>query len=178
MAMARVKRAVWLDCDPGHDDAIAIILAAHSDNIDLLGISTVYGNEEVSKVTLNALKVLRTCGRDDIDVVAGQAKPLIRPRRACPEIHGETGLNGTSLPEPMKGPLRGKAVNVMYERISRRFQSPSEEGGNRRIALVCTASLTNIALLITVYPEMQDMIEGIQTLILSVVFTLRDRRQR
>lgn len=72
-----MTKLVWLDCDPGHDDAMAIILAGHQNKfIKLLGISTVAGNQTVDKTTLNALKVLNISGLEEIDVVKGQEKPL------------------------------------------------------------------------------------------------------
>ncbi|CAI5474269.1 unnamed protein product [Closterium sp. Yama58-4] len=87
-------RPVWLDCDPGHDDAMAIILAAHTPSLHLLGISTVHGNQSVQKVTINARRVLLMCARPDIPVFCGQASPLMRARQHCAEIHGESGLDG------------------------------------------------------------------------------------
>lgn len=79
---------VWLDCDPGHDDMMAIILAGHSDRIDLLGISTVAGNMPLEATTKNALRTLHTSGLDHVPVYAGASQPLIRAGVACPEIHG------------------------------------------------------------------------------------------
>lgn len=151
------KRAVWLDCDPGHDDAMALILAAHSPELHLLGVSTVHGNQKVEKVTHNALKVLHLCGRSDIDVVAGQAMPLLRPGRACSEIHGESGLDGPEWDLITKAPLKEKAVNVMFKSLWEYNLSASKEA--EKAALVCTGSLTNAALLLTVYPEVKDFIE-------------------
>lgn len=71
------RKLVWLDCDPGHDDSMAIMLAGHNKLLKLIGISTVAGNQTVDKTTLNALKTLHISGLDDIDVVKGQEKPLV-----------------------------------------------------------------------------------------------------
>lgn len=75
-----MPKAVWLDCDPGHDDSLAIILAGYSPDILLLGISTVAANQAVEKVTLNALQILDAAGLSHIGVVQGQSKPIVRPR--------------------------------------------------------------------------------------------------
>ena len=85
----------WLDCDPGHDDAMALILAAHSPLINLIGVSTVHGNQSIEKVTLNAAKVLFAAGVTSVPVYSGQSCPLLRTAKHDPDIHGETGLCGT-----------------------------------------------------------------------------------
>jgi len=72
------KLKVWLDCDPGHDDALAIILAGYHPGIELIGISTSNGNQTIKKTTLNALRVLSVSGLDHVEVVAGQERPLVR----------------------------------------------------------------------------------------------------
>ncbi|GAQ84607.1 inosine-uridine preferring nucleoside hydrolase family protein [Klebsormidium nitens] len=150
------KKAVWLDCDPGHDDAMAIILAAFTHSLDLLGISTVASNQSLEKVTENAQRILALIHREDIGVVPGATKPLLRPVRTCPEIHGESGLDGARLPQPTVRPLLGKSVNVMFDAISKRFKN---DGSSQKVSLVATGALTNIALLLSVYPEIKEMIE-------------------
>ena len=89
----------WLDCDPGHDDAFAIILAAYSGKIKLGGMSTVSGNQTIEKTTKNALNVLNLIGLVnekpeggnvlDFPLIQGAAKPLMRPGVICDEIHGD-----------------------------------------------------------------------------------------
>ncbi|HEY4411973.1 MAG TPA: nucleoside hydrolase, partial [Gaiellaceae bacterium] len=95
---------IVIDCDPGHDDAIAILLALASPEVELRGIVTVAGNQTVDKTTRNALKVLELVGRADIPVVRGAAAPLKRPLRTAPHVHGESGLDGPDLPEPSAQP--------------------------------------------------------------------------
>jgi hypothetical protein len=85
---------VWLDCDPGHDDALAIILAAYTPGLRLLGISTCHGNQTLAKTTANAKRVLAMAGIADVCVVPGAARPLLRAPRVCEEIHGDSGLDG------------------------------------------------------------------------------------
>ncbi|KAL9650056.1 hypothetical protein ABK040_003174 [Willaertia magna] len=149
------EHLVWLDCDPGHDDFFAILFCQHP-SIKLLGISTVGGNQTVEKTTLNALKALSIMSPDfgeNINVVAGQSKPLVRSVKHCPEIHGETGLDGPVFPPITKKPIEGKkAVNYMYEIISKQ---------EKKINLVGTGQFTNIALLLILYPEIKDKIDQI-----------------
>ena len=91
---------IVIDCDPGHDDAIAILLALASPEVELRGIVTVAGNQTVDKTTRNALKVLELAGRADVPVVQGAAAPLRRELRTAAHVHGESGLDGPDLPEP------------------------------------------------------------------------------
>ena len=139
---------VWLDCDPGHDDALAIMLAAYSPGIKLLGVSTVHGNQTLAKTTLNARRVLAIAGITGLRVAPGAAKPLMRPPRACPEIHGDSGLDGPDLSSCDDAPddsQQQPAVVQMHAALRE-----AEE----RATLVCTGALTNAALLLSVYPEL------------------------
>eukprot|EP00882_Tetradesmus_deserticola_P003052 GHRQ01003240.1.p1 GENE.GHRQ01003240.1~~GHRQ01003240.1.p1 ORF type:complete len:358 (+),score=180.11 GHRQ01003240.1:127-1200(+) len=154
-------QAVWLDCDPGHDDAMAILLAGYSPALKLLGISTVASNQTVEKTTRNALDVVELIGLHDIGVVMGQAKPLLREAALlCPAIHGDTGLDGPDggpvLPHSQCQAMPGKAVNVMFEAIQQQYSRHPQQG---RVQLVCTGALTNAALLLLLYPEVKDMVD-------------------
>lgn len=93
---------VILDCDPGHDDAIALLLASRADNIRLLGVTTVAGNSYLENVTRNARRVLDYAGVTDVDVYAGAAKPLLHDlyRLTGAIIHGEDGLAARFFPRP------------------------------------------------------------------------------
>jgi inosine-uridine nucleoside N-ribohydrolase len=93
---------VILDCDPGHDDAIALLLALASPELELLGVTTVSGNQTLEKTTANAIRVLDHLGRDDVPVAAGAPRPLVRERRVAANVHGETGLDGPDLPPPAR----------------------------------------------------------------------------
>jgi len=95
---------VILDCDPGHDDAIAILLALASPEVNLLGLTTVCGNQTLEKTTANAIRVLDHVGRADIPVAAGASRPLVRERHVAADVHGETGLDGPDLPPPSRDP--------------------------------------------------------------------------
>ena len=91
---------IVLDCDPGHDDAIAILLAARSPQIKLEAITTVAGNQTVEKTTLNARKVCTLAGIRDVPIAAGMSRPLAREQLVAADIHGASGLDGPDLPEP------------------------------------------------------------------------------
>jgi inosine-uridine nucleoside N-ribohydrolase len=127
---------IVIDCDPGHDDAIAILLALASPEVELRAVTTVAGNQTLDKTTRNALKVLELAGRSDIPVAAGADAPLRRALRTAPNVHGESGLDGPSLPEPAARPVEGHAVDLLADVL--------EPG----VVLVPTAPLTNVALLL------------------------------
>ena len=123
---------IVIDCDPGHDDAIAILLALASPEVELRGIATVAGNQTVDKTTRNALKVLELAGRSDIPVVRGADAPMRRPLRTAPNVHGESGLDGPELPEPVTMPSTDDPADWI------------EPG----VVLVATGPLTNVARLV------------------------------
>ena len=146
-------RRIVLDCDPGHDDAIAILLAARHPALRLEAITTVVGNSTVEKTTRNALKVCALAGIRDVPIAAGMAVPLVRPLRIAPEIHGASGLDGPHLPEPdlPRAPLH--AVDLLIERL---LAAPDGD-----VTIVATAPLTNIAAAIRREPRILPKIERI-----------------
>ncbi len=144
--------SVLLDCDPGHDDAIAILLALASPEIELLGITTVAGNQTLEKTTANALKILEFVGRTEIPVAAGAARPLVREPFVAAYVHGETGMDGPELPEPQTAPVPEHAVDFLAARLL---------AADEPVTLVPTGPLTNIGLLLARYPEVAGRIERI-----------------
>jgi inosine-uridine nucleoside N-ribohydrolase len=134
---------IILDCDPGHDDAIALILALGSPELELVGVTTVAGNQTLEKTTANAIRVLEHVGRTDIPVAAGADRPLVREARIAANVHGETGLDGPDLPPAQGKPVDQHAVDFMAERIE-----PD-------VVLVPTGPLTNVALLLARYPDVR-----------------------
>src|SRR5881394_2837036 len=96
---------IVLDCDPGHDDAIALLLALASPEVELLGVTTVAGNASLERTTANALRVLELAGRGDVPVAAGADRPLVRKASVAAYVHGESGLDGPVLPPPRGRPL-------------------------------------------------------------------------
>jgi inosine-uridine nucleoside N-ribohydrolase len=147
-----VSIPVLLDCDPGHDDAIALLLALASPELELLGVTTVSGNQTLEKTTANAIRVLEFVGRGDVPVAAGADRPLIRERKTAAHVHGDTGLDGPTLPPPEKSPVRQHAVEFLAERIA---AAPTP------VTLVPTGPLTNVALLVASHPEAAERLERI-----------------
>lgn len=146
-------RRIVLDCDPGHDDAIAILLAARHPELTLEAITTVAGNSTVEKTTRNALKVCALAGIRDVSVAAGMAAPLVRPLRIAPEIHGASGLDGPHLPEPDLPLAPRHAVDLLIELL---LAAPDGD-----VTIVATAPLTNIAAAIRREPRILPKIERI-----------------
>jgi inosine-uridine nucleoside N-ribohydrolase len=142
-------RKLILDCDPGIDDAFAIVFACGHPGIELCGITTVAGNVGVDQATVNALSVCEFIGRPDVPVVAGSPAPLLRGFQDARPVHGETGLGGARLPRPRGGPRDGHAVDFLIERIS---AAPGE------ITLVATGPLTNIALAVRRHPPLSRQV--------------------
>ncbi|HLQ10270.1 MAG TPA: nucleoside hydrolase [Ktedonobacteraceae bacterium] len=131
-----MKHKIILDCDPGHDDAIAILLAGHHPEIDLRAITTVAGNQSVEKTTRNALKVCSLANIRQVPIAMGMDRPLLRPARHAPDIHGESGMDGPHIPEPDIELDPRHAVDLLIELLL------NSDGD---ITLVPTGPLTNIA---------------------------------
>ena len=135
---------VLIDCDPGQDDAIALILALASPELELLGVTTVAGNQTLEKTTANALRVLELAGRGDVPVAAGADRPLVRELVVAADAHGETGLDVPALPPPRGRPLEQHAVDFLAEQVL---------GSDRPVTLVPTGPLTNVALFLARHPD-------------------------
>jgi pyrimidine-specific ribonucleoside hydrolase len=148
----KTARPVILDCDPGHDDALAMLLALSRPEIRLLAVTTVGGNADLRRTTRNALAVLTLVGRTDVPVAMGAAAPLIRPLRVAEWVHGESGLDGADLPEPVTSPVPEGAL-ALTARLLRQSPEP--------VTLVPTGPLTNVALLLRAYPELRSRIARI-----------------
>jgi inosine-uridine nucleoside N-ribohydrolase len=144
--------AIILDCDPGHDDAIALLLALGSPELRLLGVTAVSGNQTLEKTTANAIRVLDHVGRGDVPVAAGAERPLVRERRTAAEVHGETGLDGPNLPGPSRLPEPMHAIDWLAEAVG---ASPDP------VTLVATGPLTNVALFMARYPGLVSRLERI-----------------
>lgn len=161
----------WLDCDPGHDDAFAILLAAYSQQVKIVGMSTVSGNQTIEKTTKNALNVANLIGLVsdceeplNFPMIQGAAKPLMRPGVICDEIHGESGLETHSslkFPEIKEHVTefviklnsdRLHYTTLMYEHLMR---------SSVPVTLIATGPLTNVALLLINHPECSKHIEKI-----------------
>src|SRR3954469_4672743 len=111
---------IVIDCDPGHDDAFALMLAVASPELELVGVTTVAGNQTLEKTTANALRVLELCGRGDVPVAEGAAEPLVRKGNVAAHVHGESGLDGPELPDPRGRPVDEHAVEFLARLIKER----------------------------------------------------------
>jgi inosine-uridine nucleoside N-ribohydrolase len=142
---------IILDTDPGHDDAIALLLALASPEIEVVGVTTVAGNQTLEKTTANALKVLEFVDRTEIPVHVGAARPIVRDQWAAAYVHGESGLDGPDLPDPTTSPTEGHAVDFLAAQL--------EEHDD--LVLVPVGPLTNIGLLLAKHPGIEERIERI-----------------
>jgi pyrimidine-specific ribonucleoside hydrolase len=147
-----MSRAVLLDCDPGHDDALAIALALASPELEVRGITTVAGNSSLARTTRNALRLLTLLGRTDVPVAPGAERPLLREPWVPLEFHGASGLDGADLPEPASAPWPGAAVELMAG-VVRASATP--------VTVVATGPLTNVAIFLRAHPELLPRLERI-----------------
>jgi inosine-uridine nucleoside N-ribohydrolase len=136
-----------IDCDPGHDDAVAILYAAR--HLDLVGITTVFGNQTVEKTTLNALRVLALAGLD-IAVAKGCARPFVGDAPLAPDTHGASGLDGVELPEPKRAPEDMHAVEFIL-RTARKHRG--------ELVLAITGAHSNVALALRLEPRLSDWLK-------------------
>lgn len=143
---------VLLDVDPGHDDAIALMMACGAPGLDLLGVTTVAGNATLEKTTRNALRVLDLVGRADVPVAAGAAGPLERELETAEDIHGESGLDGPEIPDAGREPDGRGAVGLMADAL---------RGSGEPVALIPVGPLTNVALLLREHPELRGNISRV-----------------
>ena len=143
---------VVIDCDPGHDDAIALLLALASPELELLGVTTVAGNQSLEKTTANAIRVLELVGRGDVPVAAGAARPLLRELVVADWVHGESGMDGPTLAAPEATPVALHAVDFLARAV---------DASPRPITLIATGPLTNVALFLARYPELAGRLERV-----------------
>ncbi|WP_254533116.1 nucleoside hydrolase [Natrinema gelatinilyticum] len=142
---------VIIDCDPGHDDAIALLLALQSDELEVRGVTTVAGNHTLPKTTRNVLRTLTLADRKDVPVASGMAEPMVRELTIADHVHGESGLDGPGLPDPGSSPVDEDAVDFIA-------RTASESDG---LTLVPVGPLTNIGMLLKRYPETEASIDRI-----------------
>jgi pyrimidine-specific ribonucleoside hydrolase len=151
-------KKIILDCDPGHDDAFAIMLAAK--HLEVIGITTIGGNTTLENVTKNALKILELIGREDIPVYAGHDRPMIVPLVTAPQFHGVTGLDGPVLPEPKTKKQDKHAVDFIIETVR----------NTGDVTIVATGPLTNVACALHRAPDIIPRIREISIMGGSVTY--------
>lgn len=145
------KLPIIIDCDPGHDDAVALLLAFASKELNVLGVSVTGGNQTLEKTLQNTKNILEVAGLES-EVAEGLKKPLLRDLEIAPEVHGETGLDGPVMPLSTQESHELGSVEFMYDKIIK-----SEE----KVTIVATGPLTNVGALLIVYPEIKEKIERI-----------------
>jgi purine nucleosidase len=143
---------VILDCDPGHDDALAIMLAHGSPAIELAAITTVAGNQSLDRTSLNARRVCSIAGIRDVPIAAGSDRPLVRELVTAPHIHGESGLDGPTWGPPDVTLVPDHAVDLLVSLV---LDAPGE------ITLVPTGPLTNIALALRREPRLASAVREV-----------------
>jgi inosine-uridine nucleoside N-ribohydrolase len=143
------KRKILIDCDPGHDDAVAILYAAR--HLDLVGISTVHGNNTIENTTRNALAILELAGLD-VPLAKGCAEPLAQRRVAAAAVHGKGGLDGADLPEPKRRPVDMHAIDFIIDMASRH---------RGELVLATIGPETNVALALRREPRLVDWLQEI-----------------
>lgn len=145
------KIPVILDGDPGHDDAIAWVLANASPMLDIKAVTSVCGNQTIEKTTYNAGRIMTLIGLD-VPLAMGRVKPLVADAIIAPTVHGNSGLDGPALPEPKNKPVSQDACTLMAQIL---------EASEEPVALVPTGPLTNIATLLLLYPHLKSKIKHI-----------------
>ena len=145
------KIPIILDGDPGHDDAIAWMLAKASDKLEILACTSVSGNQSIEKTSLNARRVMTLLGID-APFAMGREEPLHGEPIHAANVHGETGLDGPALPEPALEPEPVTAVELMAKTIS---------ASSEPVTIVATGPLTNVGALLILYPELKPKIAHI-----------------
>lgn len=144
------KEKIILDCDPGHDDAVAILLAGRNPEIELLAITVVAGNQTLDKTSSNALKICSEVGIKDVPIAAGMGRPLVRESLICPEIHGKSGLDGHDFPEPAIKLDKRHAVDLIIETLM---------NSDEPVTVVTTGPCTNVAMSIRKEPRILNRVK-------------------
>lgn len=148
------RRKVIIDCDPGVDDAVMLALtSAHQDQLEISGITTVCGNQDIDKVSRNALSLSDFFGIE-APVARGMVRPVVREPQYAPETHGEDGIGGCVLPETQKTESRENGILFM-KRILKELEK------EEKATIIATGPLTNVALLLRIFPETADKIREI-----------------
>jgi purine nucleosidase len=145
-------KPVILDVDPGHDDAVAIMLACGAPELDLLAVTTVAGNVPLEKTTRNVLRVLSLTGHTGVPVAAGASSPLRRPLHTAENIHGESGLDGPEIPDPSFEHDERSATELIADTV---------RGASEPVTIIPAGPLTNVATFLREHPELKGRVAHI-----------------
>ena len=146
------RQKIILDCDPGHDDAVAILLAANSPQLELLGVTVTSGNQTLENTRRNACHVLQWVGKEEIPVYAGCDRPMVRDKMIAADIHGSTGLDGPVFPPLRKTWEPKHAVSYLIRTLL-------DSDGD--ITMVTTGPMTNLAMALRLEPRIAEKIRRI-----------------
>ncbi len=152
MTSADSALPIILDCDPGHDDAVAILLAVASEKIDLKAVTTCFGNCSIDDATRNALQILTLAGEHDVPVAKGAAGPLVQELELGNYVHGESGLDGPAMPAPAFALDERDAVTLMKDVL---------EASATPVTMVITGPMTNLAQLFRNHPAVTPRIREV-----------------
>jgi purine nucleosidase len=147
-----LPRRLIIDCDPGKDDAVALMVACASPELALEAVTTVAGNVGLERTTSNALAVLELCGRADVPVYPGCPRPILRPLRTAERVHGKSGIDGANLPPPRAAPRERHGVEALIDLV----MAPGEPA-----TIAALGPLTNVALAIVMEPRIVGRLAGI-----------------
>ena len=150
------RKKIILDCDPGMDDSMAIIMACKSEALEVMAITAASGNYPVDVTSKNALKILELIGRSEIPVGRGMSEPMVRKRPKDPFTHGEDGQAENNLPDPATPLCPRHAVELIIDTVK---AHPGE------VFILCTGPMSNVAMAMKQAPEIKPMIAGILSLI-------------
>lgn len=147
-----MKRKVIFDCDPGLDDALALLLALASDELEVLAVTTIAGNSTIENTTQNALNLLEFYGKDTIPVAKGSSNPILGRFNSGSHVHGSTGIGGVELPKAKAHCDTRRAHELIAQEILK---------SDDKVTIIATGPLTNIGMAISLYPEILDNIDMI-----------------
>lgn len=145
-------KKLWIDCDPGHDDALAILTAlAHPKKLEIIGISTIGGNQTLEKVTQNAQNILAYVDAE-IPLIKGEAAPLVKSLNTAPEAHGDSGMDGPFFAGNDYPLIDQNWLLYMYDKLRQ---------SKEKVIFVGLGPLTNLALLLKTFPDVREKIDYI-----------------
>jgi len=147
----KMGRPVLIDCDPGIDDALAIFMALASEELNVEAITTVAGNVPVGLTAINALKLVEMAGFE-VEVAAGAANPLYTKKKTAESVHGRNGIGDIELPSPKGSLSKRSALELIHDKAL-------QQKGN--LEIIATGPLTNVALALTVYPDLKNLVRHI-----------------